>query len=108
MLDVHTGYINAVGIVSRKAPQLVQGFQECYEELKSKGIIAQMMLLDNDILEQMIAEFKKLGSDYQLASPGDHRVVDIERAIGIFKNHFIAIRSRTHPDFPQKGWSHLI
>ena len=36
MVDVDTaGFINAAGIVSRKAPQLVKGFQECYEELKS-------------------------------------------------------------------------
>ena len=67
-----------------------------------------MVRLDNEILEHMIAEFKKQGLDYQLASPGDHRVVDAEKAIGIFKNTFIAIRSGTHPDFPQKGWSHLI
>ena len=51
MVDVDTGYINAAGIASRKAPQLVKGFQQCYEELKSKGIIAQMVCLDNEILE---------------------------------------------------------
>ena len=67
-----------------------------------------MVRLDNEILDRMIAEFKKQGFDYQLASPGNYRVVDIERAIGIFKNHFIAIRSGTDPTFPQKGWTHLI
>ena len=108
MVDVDTGYINAAGIASRKAPQLVKGFQECYKELKSKDIIAQMVQLDNEISECMITEYKKQGLDYQLASPGDHCVVNAERAISIFKNHFIAIWSGTHPDFPQKGWSHLI
>ena len=33
MVDVDTGYINAAGINSQKAPQLVLGFQECYENL---------------------------------------------------------------------------
>ena len=108
MVDVDTGYINAAGISSRKAPQLVQGFQECYEELKSKGIIARAVRLDNEISKRMIAEFERQGLDYQLAAPGDHRVVHAEHAIGIFKNHFIAIRSGTHPDFPERGWSHLI
>ena len=108
MVDVDTGYINAAGISSRKAPQLVLGFQECYKKLKSKGIIAQVVCLDNEISKRMIVEFKRQGLDYQLAAPGDHRVVDAERAIGIFKNHFIAIRLGTHPDFPEKGWSHLI
>ena len=108
MVDVDTGYITAAPIMFQKSPQLVKGFQECYEELKSKGIIAQMVRLDTEISNQMIAEFKKQELDYQLASPGNHRVVDVERAVGIFKNHFIAIRSGTDPEFPQKGWAHLI
>ena len=86
----------------------MQGFQECYEKLKPKGIIAHVVRLDNGISKQMIAKFKRQGLDYQLASPRDHRVVDAEQAIGIFKNHFISIRSGTDPAFPQKGWSHLI
>ena len=108
MVDVDTGYINAAVFSSQKASQLVLGFQECYKELKSKGIIAQVVRLDNEIPKHMIAGFKKEGLDYQLAGPWDHRVVDAERAICIFKNHFIAIRSGTHRAFPQKGWSHLI
>ena len=40
MVDVDTGYITAASITSRKAPQLVKGFQECYDELKLKSIIA--------------------------------------------------------------------
>ena len=47
MMDVDTGYITAAPISLRKSQQLLKGFQECYEELKSKGIIAQMMRLEN-------------------------------------------------------------
>ena len=47
IVDIDTGYINAASITSQKAPQLVKGFQECYDELKSKGIIARMVHLDN-------------------------------------------------------------
>ena len=61
-----------------------------------------MVRFDNEISEQMISEFKKQDLDYQLASPGDHCVVDTERAIGIFYNHFIAIRSGTDPAFTYK------
>ena len=86
----------------------MQGVQKCYKELKSKGIIARVVRLDNEISKRMIAEFERQGLDYQLAALGDHRVVDAERAMCIFKNHFIVIRSGTHPDFPERGWSHLI
>ena len=40
MVDVDTGYITVAPISSQKSPQIVKGFQECYKELKSKGIIA--------------------------------------------------------------------
>ena len=103
MVDVDTGCITVAPILSRKSPQLVKGFQECYEELKSKGIIAQIVRLDNEISDRMISEFKKQGLDYQLASPGNYWVVDAERAIGVFTNHFIAIRFGTDPAFPQKS-----
>ena len=56
-VDVDTWYINAAGISSRKEPDLVCGFQECYEELKSKGIIAREVRLDNEISKRMIAEY---------------------------------------------------
>ena len=67
-----------------------------------------MEFLDNKIMVRMIAEFKKQGLDYQLALQGNHQVVGVERAISIFKNCFVAIRSGTDPVFSQKGLTHLI
>ena len=34
MYDTITNYINAKGLTSRRAPELIRGFEECYIDLK--------------------------------------------------------------------------
>ena len=46
--------------------------------------------------------------DYQLTPAGLHRRNWAERAIQIFKNHFIAGLSSTHPGFPLNLWDQLL
>jgi hypothetical protein len=46
--------------------------------------------------------------DYQIASPGDHRLNHAERAIQTFKNHFIAVLYGADSGFPAKQWDRLI
>ena len=46
--------------------------------------------------------------EYQLASPGDHRINSAERAIQTYKNHFISTLQGTDPDYPENGWDLLM
>ena len=46
--------------------------------------------------------------EYQLASPGDHRINYAERAIQTYKNHFISTLQGTDPDYPDNGWDLLM
>jgi hypothetical protein len=46
--------------------------------------------------------------DYQIASPGDHRLNHAERAIQTFKNHFIAVLYGCDSTFPAKQWDRII
>ena len=103
MHDTITNYINAKGLTSRTAPALLQGFEECYNDLKNKGFITRLVKLDNEMSKKMIQLFVDLNLDYQLVSPGDHRLLSAERAIQTFKNHFIAVRSGMDPDFQQRA-----
>ena len=45
---------------------------------------------------------------YQLASPGDHRLLPAERAIQTFKNHLVAILHGANPNFPANQWGRLL
>ena len=72
MHDTITNYINAKELTSQRAPELIQGFEECYNDLKKKGFIARLVKLDNENSKTMVQLFKDLSLDYQLVAPGDH------------------------------------
>ena len=84
------------------------GYNELYEDLHKAEINPVLHRLDNETSEESIEEIEKKGLDYQIASPGDHRLNHAERAIQTFKNHFIAILYGTDSSFPAKQWDRLI
>lgn len=108
MYNFDNNYINAVSIVSRKSRVLVEAFKTCYEELKSKNLTARLLRLDNKISKDLTAAIEAKNLDYQLVSPGDHRLNHKKRAIQRFKNHFIAILSGADPEFPKNCWDLLL
>ena len=101
MYDFDTNDINAVPITPRKAA-------ECYAMLTKNGLSARLLHLDNEISRDLIKAIESNRLDYQLASPGDHRLNEAERAIQTFKAHFIAVRSGADPDFPKNCWDLLL
>jgi len=108
MYDFDANYINAVPIKSRKSCELVRGFKECYGTLKKNGLAFRLLRLDKEVSKELIASIENNDLVYQLASPGDHRLNDAERAIQTFKAHFITIRSGADPDFPGNCWNLLM
>jgi hypothetical protein len=108
MYDYDSNSINAVGIKNRKTASLVNGYNELYEDLRKAGFNPVLHQLDNKTSDELIKEIEKKGLDYQIASPGDHRLNHAERAIQTFKNHFIAILFGTDSSFPAKQWDRLI
>jgi hypothetical protein len=108
MYDFDSNSINAVGIKNRKKASLINGYNEMYEDLRIAGINPVLHRLDNETSHDLIAEIERKGLDYQIASPGDHRLNHAERAIQTFKNHFIAILYGTDSNFPAKQWDRLI
>ena len=89
MHDSITNYINGKSLKSRKAPELLRGFEEFYNDLKKKGFIARLVKLNNKISKEMVQLFEDQKLNYQLVAPGNHRLLSAERAIQTFKNQFI-------------------
>ena len=96
------------GLTSRRAPELIWKFEECYNDLKNKDFIARLVKLDNKISKKMVQLFEDLNLDYQLVAPGDHRLLSAERAIQIVKNHFIDVRSGMDSQFPKRAWHYTL
>jgi hypothetical protein len=108
MFDYDTNYINAIPIKSRKSNELVRAFKICYDELKQKGLTARVLRLDNEISAELIRAIEEEKLDYQIASPGDHRLNHAERAIQTFKSKLISFREGVDPNFPKNCWDLLI
>ncbi len=64
--------------------------------------------LDNKALATFKECIKANGMTHKLVPPGNHRRNLVERAIQIFKHHFIAILSRVGNKFPLSLWCHLL
>ena len=72
MHDSITNYINAEGLKSKKAPELLRGFEDFYyNDLKKKGFLAQMVKLDNKISKTMVQLFDEK-KDYRLVPICNH------------------------------------
>jgi hypothetical protein len=108
LYDTNSNAIQAVPIQNRKTEELVQGYNEMTEELQKAGIQPIVHRLDNETSTELIKAIEDRGIDYQIASPGDHRLNHAERAIQTFKNHFISILYGTDSSFPANQWCRLI
>eukprot|EP00957_Ditylum_brightwellii_P120811 9214743-Ditylum_brightwellii.AAC.1 len=64
--------------------------------------------MDNEASQKIKQAIRKTGATYQLVTPHNHCVNAAERAIHIFKNHFIAKLCSTNPNFPLYLWDHLL
>jgi hypothetical protein len=87
---------------------MVRAFKVCYDELKQKGLTACVLRLDNEISAELIRAIEEEKLDYQVASPGDHRLNHAERAIQTFKSKLISFREGADPNFPKNCWDLLI
>jgi hypothetical protein len=74
------------------------------EELRKAGIVPILHQLDNETSADLIKAIEERNINYQIASPGDHRLNQAERAIQTFKNHFISILYGTDSSFPANQW----
>jgi len=101
MYDYDTNYINAIAVKSRKTNEYLRAFQECYDELATRGLEAQLVRLDNEVSRDLIACIQENKLSYQIVSPGNHRNNPAERAIQTFKSYFLSARAGADPTFPK-------
>ena len=77
--------------------------------LKLGGHSVNLQLLVNKASKlYKLAITEKWGCDFQLAPPDVHRRNVAERAIHIFKAHFLPIPAGVSDAFPNYLWDHLL
>ena len=80
---------NGQAMKSNKGAVITDTYELIYTELTEAGITPILQYLDNETSKESFAATKR--KKYQLAASHNHQLNSAKRAVGTFKNHFIAI-----------------
>ena len=108
MLDMDSNYIMVEPMKNRNSSELVRSYNSLIQRLHDQGIRPKHQVLDNEISGEYETAIKKHKMTYQLVPPHDHRRNIAEKAIQVFKDHFISILCGCDPDFPMHLWDRLL
>ena len=106
--DYDSNLIYGIPIPSRSKAQLTSATSTILTLLKSRGLKPKLQRLDNEISKELEELLDNEGIDYQLTPTGMHRRNSAEKAVQIYKNHFISGLCTTNPSFPTNLWDKLI
>jgi hypothetical protein len=93
---------------SRTENELPQAYTVIHTKLTEHGLKPTLQRLDNEAPGKVKQFMASNGVSYQLVPPHIHRRNLAERAIGTWKDHFIAGLSSLNPQSPMHLWCHLI
>jgi hypothetical protein len=97
--DYDSNHILAEPLKSRSEHKLVRAYTKLHTKLTTCGLRPLLQKLDNECPAGLKKFMKTEGVDYQLFPPHVHRTNAAKRAIGIWKDHFVAGLSSTDPGF---------
>jgi hypothetical protein len=101
-------YVKVIPMKSRSASEWVRAYDSIHQELTVKGFKPKLQTLDNEASAALKNFFTLNDIAYQLVPPHCHRSNAAERAIRIFKEHFVAGLSSVDPSFPLHLWDRLL
>jgi hypothetical protein len=93
---------------SRSASEWVKAYDHIHQELTAKGLKPKLQTLDNKASTALKHFFTTNNVEYQLVPPHCHRRNAAERAIRIFKEHFVTGIASVDPTFPLHSWYRLL
>jgi hypothetical protein len=100
--------ILAEPLKSRSKSKLVRAFTKLHQYLADRGLHTALHILDIECPKGLKAYIKQAGANLQLAPPNMHRKNAAQKAIDIWKCHFIAGLSSVDPKIPMHIWCWLI
>ena len=109
MCDHDSNAILTKPLKSKSATEHLQAIKEVHACLNQKGIHPKVHIMDNEcssIVKDYLKNEKKI--ELLLAPPYLHRINTAEKAIDIFKCHFITGLATVDPSFPLHLWCRLL
>ena len=93
---------------TRSEQELLRGMTALHSYLKQRGLKPQLQVLDNKCPALVKSFFKQENVKFQLVPPNLHRNNATEKAIGTFKDHFVATLCSCDPAFPMHLWCRIV
>jgi hypothetical protein len=106
--DHDSAAILAEPIKNRTEGELLRAYSKLHQYLTDRGLKPQLQKLDNECSAALKQFMRQNQVDFQLVPPYDHRQNAAERAIGIWKDHFVAGLASLDPNFPMHLWCRLV
>jgi hypothetical protein len=106
--DYDSAAILAEPIKSRSEQEILRAYSKLHQYLMERSLKPQLQKLDNECSAALKQFMRTANVDFQLVPPYDHRQNAAERAIGIWKDHFVAGLASLDPHFPIHLWCRLI
>jgi hypothetical protein len=108
LYDYDSTAILAEPIKNRSATELLRAYSLLHQYLLDRGLKPQLQKLDNECSAALKQFMRTADIEFQLVPPYSHRRNAAERAIGIWKDHFIAGLASLDPNFPMHLWCRLV
>jgi hypothetical protein len=93
---------------NRTSGEMIRSYQALIDRLHAANIVPKHHILDNECSKEFKTTIKNNNMTYQLVLPHDHRRNKAEKAIQIFKDHFVAILCGADKEFPLTLWDLLL
>ena len=108
LYDLDSNAIMVEPMRNKTSGEMLAAYQTLVDRLNLSGFDPKMHILDNKISAGYKEAIKKNGMEYQLVPPNDHRRYAHEKAIQVFKDHFIAVLCGNDINFPMRLWCRLL
>ena len=109
MLEYDSSYILDEPMRNQTTAEILRVHQHLIDRLNERGIFPIHQVLDNEVSEEYKHQITVLNEmTYQLVFPGDHQWNIAEKAIQIFKDHFVANMCGIDPRCPLHIWCQFL
>ena len=108
LIEINSNAILVEGMKNRTTGEMIRAYQVLVDRLRSAGVTPKMHILDNECSAKFKEKIKSNNMKCQLVPPHDHRRNIAEKAIQVFKAHFISILCGADKSFSLHLWDRLL
>lgn len=100
--------VYAICLKNRSAFEITKAYMTLHKKFRESGNAPNTFILDNEISKSLLDAFTRKKIQYQLVPPHVKRRNMAERAIQIWKDHFLSGMATLPPDFPIAEYDRLV